>query len=160
MTRQTDPLRGREIIERWCALSERRLDYLTDLFETGRWRRFHSEAEFLENIQEAKTATETWRRLAAQEAGPDNMPVTWSWLDRPGGAQPARRSVLPEHPQKSVSPAAAPQNAIASIPAPAAMSPDGATTMVPDAMPGDFDWQSALDQRVILDRYPILRNPI
>lgn len=131
MTRQTVPVRGREIIERWYALSERRLDYLTELFETGRWRRFHSEAEFLENIQEARTATETWRQLAAQEAGPDNMPVTWSWLDRPGGAQPSRRSVLPEEPRKTASPAA-----------------------------DDLDWQSALDQRVIMDRYPILRNPI
>lgn len=34
------------------------------MFETGRWRRYHSEIAFLENIQEAKRAVETWRALA------------------------------------------------------------------------------------------------
>ncbi|SFP07473.1 TIGR03809 family protein [Bradyrhizobium sp. Ghvi] len=34
------------------------------MFETGRWRRYHSELAFLENIQEAKRAVETWRALA------------------------------------------------------------------------------------------------
>jgi uncharacterized repeat protein (TIGR03809 family) len=34
------------------------------MFETGRWRRFHSELAFLENIQEAKRAVQTWRALA------------------------------------------------------------------------------------------------
>ena len=40
------------------------------LFETGRWRRFHSERAFLENIQEAKAAVETWRDLMTREARP------------------------------------------------------------------------------------------
>lgn len=34
------------------------------MFETGRWRRYHSEIAFLENIQEAKRAVQTWRALA------------------------------------------------------------------------------------------------
>lgn len=34
------------------------------MFETGRWRRYHSEIAFLENIQEAKLAVQTWRALA------------------------------------------------------------------------------------------------
>lgn len=34
------------------------------MFETGRWRRYHSELAFLENIQEAKRAVQTWRALA------------------------------------------------------------------------------------------------
>ncbi len=55
--------RGRDIVARWCDFAERRLEYLTELFETGRWRRYHTEQEFLENIQEAKTAVETWRDL-------------------------------------------------------------------------------------------------
>lgn len=172
MTRQNVPLRGREIIERWCALSERRLEYLTDLFESGRWRRYHSEADFLENIQEAKAATETWRRLATQEAGPDNMPVTWSWLDRPAGA-PHRRSGLPEEPRQEISlsgglkelpKSSAPSHQLQSPPhsaaQPVALRPDDATVVLPEAVPGDFDWQSGLDRRVILERYPILRNAI
>lgn len=34
------------------------------MFETGRWRRYHSEIAFLENIQEAKRAVQAWRALA------------------------------------------------------------------------------------------------
>lgn len=35
------------------------------MFETGRWRRYHSEIAFLENIQEAKRAVQTWRAIAS-----------------------------------------------------------------------------------------------
>ncbi|MDN5005179.1 TIGR03809 family protein [Bradyrhizobium sp. GCM10027634] len=55
---------GRDIAARWCALAEQRLEHLSEMFETGRWRRYHSEIAFLENIQEAKRAVETWRALA------------------------------------------------------------------------------------------------
>ncbi|KGT78840.1 hypothetical protein MA20_15850 [Bradyrhizobium japonicum] len=56
--------RGRDIAARWCALAEQRLEHLSEMFETGRWRRYHSEIAFLENIQEAKRAVQTWRALA------------------------------------------------------------------------------------------------
>src|ERR1700761_8423999 len=59
--------RGREIVSRWCKLAEQRLEHLTELFESGRWRRYHSEHAFLENIKEAKKAVETWRDLLARE---------------------------------------------------------------------------------------------
>ena len=58
MTYQLDVAGGRDIVARWCALAEQRLHYLTELFETGRWRRFHTELSFLENIQEAKAAVD------------------------------------------------------------------------------------------------------
>src|SRR3712207_6483466 len=56
---------SRDIAMRWCALAEQRLQHLSEMFETGRWRRYHSEIAFLENIQEAKRAVQTWRALAA-----------------------------------------------------------------------------------------------
>ena len=90
MTHRTDVARGRDIVARWCALAEQRLEYLTELFETGRWRRFHSELEFLENIQEAKTAVETWRDLLTREASLDNSAIDISWLGR--RARRCRRS--------------------------------------------------------------------
>ena len=62
MAQRVDAARGQEILNRLCALAEQRLEHLTELFETGRWRRYHSELSFLENIQEAKTAVETWRK--------------------------------------------------------------------------------------------------
>ncbi|MBR0966829.1 TIGR03809 family protein [Bradyrhizobium diazoefficiens] len=56
-----------DIAARWCTLAERRLEHLSDMFETGRWRRYHSEIAFLENIQEAKRAVQAWRALATGE---------------------------------------------------------------------------------------------
>src|SRR6267154_2296857 len=82
MTHRADVARGRDIVARWCALAEQRLEYLTELFETGRWRRYHSELAFLENIQEAKSAVEIWRDLSMREASRDNSAVDISWLGR------------------------------------------------------------------------------
>jgi uncharacterized repeat protein (TIGR03809 family) len=81
MTHQLDVARGR-VVARWCALAEARLEHLTELFETGRWRRYHSERAFLENIQEAKAAVETWRDLSLREASRNNNVLDMSWLGR------------------------------------------------------------------------------
>jgi uncharacterized repeat protein (TIGR03809 family) len=67
MTHRQGVASGRDIAERWRALAEQRLEHLTEMFETGRWRRYHSELAFLENIQEAKRAVQAWRLLAAGE---------------------------------------------------------------------------------------------
>ena len=75
-------------------LAEQRLDYLTELFETGRWRRYHSEASFLENIQEAKAAVETWREAATREASLDNSAVDISWLEQPEDPAAAPQSAV------------------------------------------------------------------
>ncbi len=64
MTHRTDEAPRREVIARWCALAEQRLNYLTEMFESGRWRRYYTEAAFLENIKEAKFAVEMWRGLS------------------------------------------------------------------------------------------------
>src|SRR6478609_8089828 len=82
MAHPADVARGRNIVARWCNLAERRLEYLTELFETGRWRRFHTELEFLENIQEAKAAVATWRDLLSREAALDNTAIDMTWLGR------------------------------------------------------------------------------
>jgi uncharacterized repeat protein (TIGR03809 family) len=65
MTHRQTAAGGRDIAARWCALAEQRLEHLSEMFETGRWRRYHSELAFLENIQEAKRAVQTWRALAS-----------------------------------------------------------------------------------------------
>jgi uncharacterized repeat protein (TIGR03809 family) len=75
--RPDDVADRRDLASRWCALAEQRLEYLTRLFESERWRRYYSELTFLQNIQEAKTAVETWRNLsvgrAIASAGFDNV---------------------------------------------------------------------------------------
>ena len=90
MAQRADVTRAQEILDRWCALAEQRLEHLTELFETGRWRRYHSEVSFLENIQEAKNAVETWRSLATREASLDNSAVDISWLNSPKPVPPRR----------------------------------------------------------------------
>jgi hypothetical protein len=35
MTLHVDVARGRNVVARWCNLAEQRLQYLTELFETG-----------------------------------------------------------------------------------------------------------------------------
>jgi uncharacterized repeat protein (TIGR03809 family) len=68
MTYRNVAPRDADVLARWCALAEQRLEYLTELFESGRWRRFHGELAFLENIKEAKAAVETWRELSTPGA--------------------------------------------------------------------------------------------
>jgi len=157
-----DLARGREIVSRWCNLAEQRLDYLTELFETGRWRRFHSEREFLENIQEAKAAVEIWRKLETREASLDNTAVDLSWLGRrqstprlseraPPPPRPA--PVLVEPPSRDI-----PGDvliALESVLADSAQAPS-----VPDAPGLDDLPPPSLDLGVMQERYPLLRNAL
>jgi uncharacterized repeat protein (TIGR03809 family) len=144
------------MIERWADLAERRLDYLTDLFETGRWRRFHTEADFLDNVQEAKSAVERWRAMAIQEATVGNQPVTWSWLDRPDGVPTSYQGrVLHDAPRALRvvdKPVAAEPVALAHSPPLQPKAPVRASMP-----PADLDWKRALDPDVLGERYPMLR---
>ena len=65
MTHRQGVAGGHDLAARWCALAEQRLQYLTEMFESGRWRRYYSEIAFLENVREAKVAVDTWRGLSA-----------------------------------------------------------------------------------------------
>jgi uncharacterized repeat protein (TIGR03809 family) len=166
MTNRTDVARGRDIVARWSALAEQRLDYLTELFETGRWRRYHSESAFLENIREAKSAVETWRRLLNSEATPDNLPVDLSWLGRGRSVPPAKREV----PIKQA-PAIAPRLAELAVAPPVSVAPAMAEPepqpepvlvldLVQTAEEGALEQTLALTLDIVAmaDRYPLLRN--
>lgn len=155
-----DVSRGRVIIQRWLALAEERLDYLTELFETGRWRRFFSEEAFLENIREAKTAVETWRLLASQEALPDNTPVDLSWLDSKRPLR-ARQPLMLEVPATKARPLLptfaqpAPPEDIRVVPPPSPAPPpaDRAKVVAPA-------WEQPFDVAAMAQRYPLLRNTL
>jgi uncharacterized repeat protein (TIGR03809 family) len=56
--------RGRNVVTRWRMLAERRLNHLVELYETGRWKVYYEEPEFLKIIQEARVALKTWEQLA------------------------------------------------------------------------------------------------
>ena len=83
MTLRTDVVRSRDLLACWCELAEERLEYLTEMFESGRWRRYYSEYAFLENIREAKRAVETWRVLLASSPGNSAIGISWLAPERP-----------------------------------------------------------------------------
>ncbi len=89
MRQRLDVARRRDILARWCNLAEQRLEHLTELFETGRWRRYHTEQSFLENIQEARSVVEIWRRLSMSEASLDNEAARASGASRGDAAADA-----------------------------------------------------------------------
>jgi uncharacterized repeat protein (TIGR03809 family) len=169
MTHRLDVARGRDIVARWCDLAEARLEYLTELFETGRWRRYHSERAFLENIQEAKSAVEIWRDLSLREASRDNSAVDISWLGRSRAKLPRGQTLRdPVHRRQP------PLAEIASMMAPSAVSiaaetgrvasddapsaPDSDAPMMDSAM-GQTS-ELTLDVAAIQERYPLLRNAL
>jgi uncharacterized repeat protein (TIGR03809 family) len=167
MTHHVDVARGRDIVARWCNLAEQRLDYLTELFETGRWRRFHSEREFLENIQEARAAVEIWRKLETREASLDNSAVDLSWLGRARstlprsgnfGAPVQQHQALPAQIPAEPPPRAIPGHVLVtleSVPATSAETPS-----VSDAPRLDDPPPPSLDLDVMQQRYPLLRNAL
>ena len=172
MAHPADVARGRNIVARWCNLAEQRLEYLTELFETGRWRRFHSERDFLENIQEAKAAVATWRDLLHREASLDNTTVDLAWLGRrrtlPLPLTPLPRDegyrppIVSRQPQKP--PVAAPPPR--EIPADILVALESEITVaeevssVPDVLALDEMEVPALDLDAMKDRYPLLRNAL
>ena len=66
------------------------------MFETGRWRRYHSELAFLENIQEAKRAVQTWRAIAT---GGDVAAAAASVTSAFGWSPATMPRVFPREPQ-------------------------------------------------------------
>jgi uncharacterized repeat protein (TIGR03809 family) len=165
MAQPADVARGRNIVARWCNLAEQRLEYLTELFETGRWRRYHTELDFLENIQEAKAAVETWRDLLSREAALDNTAIDMAWLGR------RRTTLLPRDvgyrqpvAQLQPAPVAAPPPRDASADVLAALERHFAAAAevpaVPDAPALDDMSMPALSLDAMKERYPLLRNAL
>ena len=149
---------GRDVVARWCNLAEQRLEYLTELFETGRWRRYHSELAFLENIQEAKTAVETWRSLSTREASFDNSAIDMSWLGRSKAPPPRRETVrdqaaspqplkILDEPLLSAVPTLVESDLVCSEDAPSVAAMEDTPEL-------------ALDIAAIEQRYPLLRNAL
>jgi uncharacterized repeat protein (TIGR03809 family) len=182
MAQRLGVARGQEILERWRALAEQRLDHLTELFETGRWRRYHSELSFLENIQEAKSAVETWRRLATREAALDNSAIDISWLNSPKPVPPRRNPLagyhIPPPPRRAgviaeqtptdaplaprISPEVSESVLQQAIPEQALPEQVASEQLVSQdiARPVDDNWQQALDLSAMQERYPLLRNAL
>jgi uncharacterized repeat protein (TIGR03809 family) len=175
MTQRFDVALRRDILVRWCNLAEQRLQHLTELFETGRWRRYHSERAFLENIQEAKSAVEIWRGLSMPEGAGDNQAARIKsttdapWRNPPGVTVP-RGAARREPAQQVSSPPlpfpAAPRPLRLSIPPVPARIPSNqaashainALVVKRDPVPSLDSASKRLDLAAMQKRYPLLRN--
>jgi uncharacterized repeat protein (TIGR03809 family) len=160
MTHRNDAARDAEVIGRWRRLAEQRLDYLTQLFESGRWRRFYGEVAFLDNIREAKVAVETWRDLSAGRSAAAETVIRVTWPVPERGQRP--RTV---EPPLATAPEAIGIPAIAESKVPAS---NLTASDLPRAEAPVIDMlaleralgttEKVLDQGTIEQRYPLLRN--
>lgn len=60
-----------DLTRKWRALAERRKAHLVDLYDSGRWRLYYSEQEYILRLREAIGAVERWsatEQSAAREA--------------------------------------------------------------------------------------------
>ena|SRR6516164_7360072 len=165
MTHRQDVARSRKLAARWCALAEQRLEHLTEMFETGRWRRYHSERKFLENIQEAKRAVQTWRALAAGEAVPGASAI--GIAEREWTQAAISRNAMPRDHVQTVQPKAVRVAAQTWVPVELAATPQGlseisAAAPAPSAEPPATAPERVVEFTLRLDgieaRYPLLRN--
>lgn len=158
MTHRLDVAGGRDIVARWCALAERRLEYLTELFESGRWRRFHSERAFLENIQEAKAAVETWRDLSSRKESRNNTAIDMSWLGRTAAVlsrEGSRRYQVHLRPRAEIPAEQTRENSI--IPLSDALAAQDALSA---RAIGNDTTAATSDMAAIAERYPLLHNAL
>jgi uncharacterized repeat protein (TIGR03809 family) len=104
MTHQLDVAYNRQLSVRWCMLAERRLNHLTELFESGRWARYYSERSLLENIREAKNAVNIWRALSRGERLGQQVEIEVSIVESEAMQNRPKTSVadLPEVPAQPI----------------------------------------------------------
>ena len=57
-----------DIALRWSNLADRRLAYYIALYESGRWRHYFDEKQFLARIRDVKRAATDWDRLASRRS--------------------------------------------------------------------------------------------
>jgi uncharacterized repeat protein (TIGR03809 family) len=154
---------GRDVVARWCNLAEQRLEHLTEMFETGRWRRYHSEAAFLENIQEAKSAVELWRSLSTGGASADHSTIERPWLRVRKSPLPRFEMLIDQAPPPQ--PADTPDQPLLSAVEAALVCSDDAPSapamQTPDVDPASDDaGEPALEIGAIGHRYPQLHNAL
>jgi len=56
------PLDG--VARKWVALAERRTAHIVELYDTGRWRHYYTQAELVAAMREAIRVRDQWARIA------------------------------------------------------------------------------------------------
>ena len=99
MTKPIDTERGRSVVVRWRILAARRLEHLVELYQSGRWKIYHKESEFLAMVQEARGALKTWEVLAPPDPVQDKVAevaIAQAEGDLPGSAAASTNGVAAE----------------------------------------------------------------
>jgi len=60
---------NRKLAQKWSELAGRRRAHFIELYESGRWKHYYSEADFLARMRDVIHAADEWERLAS--ARPD-----------------------------------------------------------------------------------------
>lgn len=63
------------IARRWLALIERRHENFLDLCDSGRWRHYYTEAQFLDEMRKLLRVREQWAALAGVPLADDELPA-------------------------------------------------------------------------------------
>ena len=53
-----------EVAHRWRVLAERRCEHFLELHDSGRWKYYYSEQQFLDRLDEAIRLSERWAEIA------------------------------------------------------------------------------------------------
>jgi uncharacterized repeat protein (TIGR03809 family) len=52
------------VAQKWRALAERRRAHFLELYDSGRWKHYYSEEQFLYRMREAIRLTQRWAEIA------------------------------------------------------------------------------------------------
>jgi uncharacterized repeat protein (TIGR03809 family) len=67
MQTRTTTLLPDQVAQRWRDLADRRRSYFIELYESGRWKLYYSEADFVVRLREVVQAAEKWEKLASAQ---------------------------------------------------------------------------------------------
>jgi uncharacterized repeat protein (TIGR03809 family) len=67
MQARSPALSSDQVALRWRDLANRRRSHFVVLYESGRWKLYYTEAEFILRLREAFQAAEQWEKLAAAQ---------------------------------------------------------------------------------------------
>ena len=57
-----------QVARKWCDLAERRRAHYVDLYRSGRWKHYYTEAEFVLRMREVIRDADRWAKLAGPPA--------------------------------------------------------------------------------------------
>ena len=60
---------------KWCDLALRRRAHFAELYDTGRWRHYYTEDEFVAELRKLSGMIDRWQSLAVDASGVPALPM-------------------------------------------------------------------------------------